>query len=91
MKDAAATYSVYIVRCADGSLYCGIALDVGARVAQHNGGKLGARYTKSRRPVQLVYEEMSGSRSEAQRRECQIKRMPRSDKQRLIALAGAAR
>lgn len=84
MKDAAPAYSVYIVQCADETLYCGIALDVGARVAQHNFGKLGARYTKARRPVQLVYEEVSGTRSDAQRREWQIKKLARAEKDRLI-------
>lgn len=88
MKDDADAYAVYIVKCADGTLYCGIARDVGTRMAQHNSSKLGARYTKSRRPVQLVYEEAAGNRSEALRREIQIKKLSRADKNNLIA--GAA-
>ena len=90
MTDAPATYSVYLVRCADGSLYCGIAIDVNARIAQHNGAKLGARYTKSRRPVQLVYSEFCGTRSDALKREIRIKKLSRAEKERLIESARAA-
>jgi putative endonuclease len=82
---------VYVVRCADGTLYTGIALDPERRVAEHNGdNRLGARYTRGRRPVRLVYTERRPSRSAAARRESEIKRLARPEKERLIA-AGRAR
>lgn len=84
MDKSPATFSVYLVRCADGSLYCGIAVDVEARVAQHNTGKLGARYTKSRRPVALVYQTVCGSRSDALKEERRIKKLLRAEKEMLV-------
>ncbi len=78
------TYWVYIVQCTDGSFYCGIALDVAARLEQHNTSKLGARYTKSRRPVSLVYQAECGTRSEALKEEIRIKRLSRVEKQSLV-------
>lgn len=77
-----ADWHVYIVECADKSLYTGIARDVEARVAQHNGGT-GAKYTRSRRPVTLVYHEEAESRGEALRREYEIKQMDAAAKRRL--------
>jgi putative endonuclease len=83
------TWHVYMVRCADGTLYTGVALDVRRRIAQHNGAERGgARYTRGRRPVRLVYRERRRSRSDALRREAAIKRLPRTAKE---ALAGRAR
>jgi homocysteine S-methyltransferase len=76
-------WHVYIVRCSDQSLYTGIAKDVCARVAQHNAGK-GARYTRGRLPVELVYREAIGEHGAALRREIAIKRLRASDKKRLI-------
>ena len=73
----------YIVRCADGTLYTGWTNDVAKRVAAHNAGQ-GAKYTKSRRPVRLVYEEVFASKEEAMRREWQIKQLPRDRKLALI-------
>lgn len=78
------TWWVYLLRCEDGTLYCGIALDVAARLAQHEAGK-GAKYTRGRGPLTLVYREACGSKTEALRRERVIKRMPRAQK---AALAG---
>lgn len=75
---------VYVVRCRDGSLYTGISTDVGARVARHNAGH-GARYTRARRPVQLLYVERKRSRSTALRREAFIKALSRPAKLGLIA------
>lgn len=76
---------VYILRCRDGSLYTGIARDVERRLGEHNGDdRLGARYTRARRPVMLVYREGLASRSQASRREAQIKRMTRSEKELLL-------
>jgi putative endonuclease len=76
-----AGWCVYVLRCADGSLYTGITTDVARRVAEHNGaGALGARYTRSRRPVALVYVEPADSRAQAARRETAIKRLDRARK-----------
>lgn len=78
------TWAVYIVCCADGTLYTGIARDAARRVKEHNSNDgLGARYTRARQPVVLVYQEAAASRSEALKREYQIKQMSRRAKQRL--------
>ena len=74
---------VYIVRCADGTLYTGYAVDPYARAKKHNAGR-GARYTAGRRPVSLVYSEAFESKSEALRREWELKRWPRSKKESVI-------
>jgi predicted GIY-YIG superfamily endonuclease len=79
----ARVYHVYIVRCADGTLYTGYAADPEARVAAHNAGR-GARYTRSRLPVTLVYIEACESKSHALAREYELKQLPRSTKQALI-------
>ena len=76
---------VYMVRCADGSLYTGITTDLVRRLRQHNGGHGGARYTRSRRPVTLVYAEPVASRSDACRREYRLKQLSRADKEELVA------
>lgn len=78
------SWFIYIVQCADDSLYTGIARDVAARIDCHNKG-LGARYTRSRLPVRLVHSETAADRGEAQRREYEIKRLPAGAKRRLIA------
>src|ERR1700754_3814232 len=79
------SYSLYIVVRADGTYYTGIAVDVGRRLAEHNGEKgRGARYTASRRPVGLVYQAPFATRSEALREEARIKRLTRVEKQKLI-------
>lgn len=70
----------YLLKCADGTLYCGITNDMGKRLAAHNAGE-GAKYTRSRIPVRLVYLEPCADKSAALKREMQIKRMPRSKKQ----------
>ena len=83
------SYSLYIVRCADGTLYTGIAVDVARRAMQHNGEKRnGARYTSARRPVRLVYQVHFATRSAASVEEARIKRLTRAEKQRLIDSAG---
>lgn len=69
-----------MVRCSDGTLYTGIAKDLEKRIKAHNSGQDGARYTRSRRPVKLVYAERAGSRSEAARLEYRIKKMTRLKK-----------
>lgn len=79
--DGRAAWVVYMLRCADGSLYTGITTDIVRRLAEHNGeSELGARYTRSRRPVTLAYSEPADSRAAASRREAAIKRLDRARK-----------
>ena len=78
-----ADWHVYILECADGSLYTGVARDLVQRLAAHNAGT-GAKYTRGRLPVTLAYAERSPDRSSAQQREAAIKKLPRSDKLLLI-------
>lgn len=73
----------YIVECRDKSLYTGWTTDLEKRIAAHNAGT-GAKYTKSRRPVKLVYSEEFETKAEAMKREYAIKRMPRLEKLKLI-------
>ena len=76
---------VYIVRCADDSLYTGITKNVVRRIQEHNNDdSLGAKYTKARRPVVLVHQEMCMSRSAATKREIEIKKLSRKDKNILL-------
>lgn len=79
------SWFVYIMRCADGTLYTGITTDLARREQEHNSEKNGARYTRSRRPVVLVYSEVVGNRSEASKREHAIKKLPLSGKMELVA------
>lgn len=74
---------IYIVQCSDGTLYTGWTNDVPARIAAHNSGN-GAKYTRSRRPVLLLYEEELPTKQDALRREYEIKRMTRKQKLCLI-------
>lgn len=78
---------VYLLRCRDGSLYCGWTDDLERRVSTHNAGK-GARYTRSRKPVRLVWSEELADRSAALKREIAVKRLSRTQK---LALAGLTR
>ena len=78
-----AEWYVYMLLCADQSLYTGVATDIDARVATHNAGK-GAKYTRGRLPVKLVYQERAGARGAALSREHAIKRMRRAAKRQLI-------
>jgi len=78
------SWCVYIVQCCDDSLYTGITTNIEARISQHNRGK-GAKYTRSRCPVTLVYTEKSESRSTALQREIQIKKMTSQQKHDLVA------
>jgi putative endonuclease len=84
MSEAANSWQVYIVRCADATLYTGIARDVDKRIDEHNHSRLAARYTRARRPVVLVYSEVCDTRSEALRREIAIKKLSRRDKEQLL-------
>ena len=79
------TYWVYMLICADGTLYTGLATDLARRLAEHNGaGSKGARYTAARRPVQMVYQARFANRSEAAKEEARIKALTRAEKQQLI-------
>ena len=73
---------VYILRCADDTLYCGWTTDLEARLATHNSGR-GAKYTRSRRPVELVYSEAYDDRHDALSREWHVKRMSKAEKEKL--------
>jgi putative endonuclease len=77
-------WTVYLVRCGDGTLYTGVTTDPRRRLAQHNAG-CGAAYTRSRLPVTLVYLESVGDRADAQRREYVIRQMTRNQKEALAA------
>ena len=75
---------VYILRCADDTLYTGVSTDVARRLREHETGKAGAKYTRARGPLMLVYSEVCASRSDAQKREAAIKRLTRTEKESLI-------
>jgi len=77
-------YFVYMVRCSDNTLYTGITTDLERRITEHNTSDKGAKYTKARRPVTLVYSEKHADRSSASKREFSIKKMTKSNKQLLI-------
>ena len=79
-------WELYILRCGDGSLYTGIARDAEKRLAAHRSGK-GAKYTRGRGPLTLVYRELCADHSEALRREYAIKRLTRTEKEQLILKA----
>ena len=79
---------VYILRCADNTLYTGVSNDLSGRVKSHNAGR-GARYTRSRRPVELVYQEAAADRGVAQQREYAIRKLNAQQKRALIAAAPA--
>ena len=80
MKD----YYVYIVECSDGTFYTGITTDTKRRIMEHNYSFKSAKYTRSRRPVKLVYSIMVGSRSAAQKEEARIKKLSRLQKLHII-------
>lgn len=82
--DPPSPWYVYIVSCSDSSLYTGITTDLSRRLNQHNSLVGGAKYTRPRRPVTLVYYETASSRATASRREYQIKRLSVSQKSQLI-------
>ena len=77
------TWKLYILRCSDGTLYTGITTDVEKRFAAHSAGK-GAKYTRGRGPLELVYSEDCGDHSAALKRELEIKALPRVEKMKLI-------
>ncbi len=83
MADKESAYYVYLLRCSDDSLYCGIARNPELRLEAHNSGK-GAKYTRSRRPCRLVLREGPLERGDALRREAEIKGLSRADKEELV-------
>ncbi len=85
--NAGMAWTVYLLRCADDTLYTGIARDLSRRVAQHDAGR-GAKYTRGRGPVRVLWSERKRTQGSALRREAEIKRWPRARK---LGLAGAAR
>jgi len=78
------TYYIYVLQCSDSSLYTGITTDLERRVFEHNNSDKGAKYTKIRRPVILVYNEKCENRSIASKREYEIKKLTRAEKLRII-------
>ena len=87
MKEPSQLWFIYVLRCADDSLYTGITNNLDRRVAQHNAGKA-ARYTRGRLPVTLVHTEQAETRGEALKRELAIKSLPRESKKLLVAQPG---
>ena len=84
MSEAQINWTVYLLECGDKSLYCGITKNLDKRLRQHNGElKGGAKYTRTHQPCRLVYQEQSVNRSEALKREAEIKKMSKSEKQNL--------
>ncbi|WP_297431445.1 GIY-YIG nuclease family protein [Sulfurimonas sp.] len=77
-------YFVYMVKCSDNTLYTGITTDLQRRVQEHNESKKGAKYTRLRRPVRLVYSEECQDRSSASKREAAIKKLKKEDKLGMI-------
>lgn len=77
-------YFVYILECVDQSLYTGIAIDLEKRVGEHNSSELGAKYTRGRRPVKLVFSKEFQNRSAASKEEARIKKLSREEKLELI-------
>jgi predicted GIY-YIG superfamily endonuclease len=84
-KTANTSWFLYLLRCADGSLYTGITNNVTRRCQQHNAGTA-SRYTRSRLPVELIYQESQATRSVALKRELAVKAMSRDEKESLIRL-----
>jgi putative endonuclease len=82
------TWSVYLLRCADGSLYTGIATDVSRRLIEHAEGEKGAKYLRGRGPLELVFHRQIGDRSLASRIEHRVKRFPKAYKEDLGRLPG---
>jgi putative endonuclease len=79
-------WSIYLLRCADGSLYTGIATDVSRRISEHEQGKRGAKYLRGRGPFELVYQRAVGDRSVATRIEYRVKQLARIEKEDLQQL-----
>jgi len=81
---AAGLWYVYLLSCSDQSLYCGITTNLERRLKEHNQGRAGAKYTRARRPVRLVYQREFSDRASAAKFEYQLKQLDRSAKQQLV-------
>jgi predicted GIY-YIG superfamily endonuclease len=90
LRRPSSRWLVYLLRCSDGSLYCGITNDLPKRLNAHGAGKA-SKYTRSRLPVKLSYSEPQKSQSAALKREATIKRLSRAEKDRLLASPKATR
>ncbi len=82
MTETKTNWHLYMVRCADDTIYTGISIDVSSRVTKHNSGR-GAKYTQARLPVRLIYSESQPDRISAMKREIQVKRWNRKMKEKL--------
>jgi len=82
-------YYVYLVECSDGTYYCGYTNNLDSRIKEHNSSRTGAKYTKGRRPVKLIYSEELLSKSDAMKRENEIKRLSRREKEELVLFNGS--
>lgn len=78
-------FFAYFLKCSDGTYYCGSTPDLEKRLHEHNHLKTGAKYTRSRRPVELAYSEAFETRSESLKRECEMKKMTRLQKEALVS------
>lgn len=85
------TYSVYLVRCRDGSVYTGIATDVARRLAEHDQGAKGAKFLRGKGPLTLIYEQEIGDRSLASKIESRVKRLPKMAKENQVELSARIR
>jgi putative endonuclease len=83
-KEGTTMWFVYLLRCSDNSLYCGITNNLNRRINEHNSSSKGAKYTRSRRPVSLVFSQTSSNRSEASKLEAKIKKMTKKQKEGLL-------
>ena len=88
IKGPTKIWYLYVVRCSDDTLYTGITIDLARRLDEHNTSKRGAKYTKARRPINLVYYELYQSRSNAQKAERKFKKLTRKQKEKKIATGG---
>ena len=77
-------YYVYLAECSDGTYYCGYTNNLDSRIKEHNCSRTGAKYTKGRRPVKLIYSEKLQSKSSAMKRENEIKKLNRREKEGLV-------
>jgi putative endonuclease len=78
------TWCVYLLRCNDNSLYTGITTDIARRVDEHNNSKIGAKYTRARRPVTMVYQEVAEDKSSAASREYKLRKLKKHQKELLV-------
>lgn len=84
-QNKTSTWWVYLLRCNDNSLYAGVTTDIHRRIDEHNNSKLGAKYTRARRPVSLAYLEQADNKSIACKREYQIRHLTKLKKEQLVS------